>query len=131
MNVLKLVGNRCWRGRTHGAGEHHVVLVREALWMQGGKAEAPTMFRNGYGLAVAALGICKLMGQWSRGKCASGWVSLRKGKRCKETRKWSKTLKYLCAAAHVGQLYAGGGGGGRKLASPRKSGKRRHISRKG
>ena len=54
------------------------------------------------GSGAAALGICKVIGQWFEGKCALGWVPARTGERCKEIRKWSSTLKYPCEPTHVG-----------------------------
>ena len=62
------------------------------------------------GSGTATLGICKVMGHRSKGKCASRWVSPRKGKRCEETKKWSTMLKYPCTATHVGRSTRGGGG---------------------
>ena len=61
------------------------------------------------GSGAATVGICKVMGQWSKEKCALGWVSPRTGGGCVEMSKWSRALKYPCGPTQVGSSTWGGG----------------------
>ena len=65
------------------------------------------MLQEVMGSGAARLGMCKVMGQWYEGKCASPWVSRARGK-MRRNKEMVQNVEISLRPHQCGQLYAGG-----------------------